>query len=310
MSEPNLDQKKWLQEGKAKAPELRARAREAAKEMFASGDISEFLNILSRFNNYDAYNLILILLQYPKARVLAVYNFWKRLIDNPTAKILKPEWVGKGIDLVIPFTEISELNEHKLIWFATRQFDISQTNAVFEAPQSAYIYDALHSEILVKSLCETIIMEYHRSVFHIGSDAAMKAAGMPGKLSDNTVSIRDDLKPVAKLDWLIDCLCVLQGGEDNIPLEYKELFRQCLKYAFWKKWSLMPLPSLYAYKKTIQEMEDVLQMEFFDQVIRTFRSLDESIQAAYVSSRKELESGNTLEQLNKEIWNVDLKPFD
>ncbi len=308
MPEPNFDQAAWIQEGKTKAPELRASAQDAAKDMFAAGDISEFLDILSRLNNYDAYNLMLILQQYPKAKFLAGYNIWKRLIGNPALKILKPEWVGKGIDLVIPFTEAQNYSTPKLIWFATRQFDISQTYVKYELPQSVYVIDEIHSDLLVKSLCETISTEYHRTVCHKGADAVMKAAGLPGKLSETTVTIRDDMNSFGKLDWLIDCLCILQGSEENFPEEYKELFCQCIKYTFWKTWSLEPVPSLYSYKKAIQAVKEELQMEFLDNIRRTFRSLEESVAKAYSSLRKEQKAGNELKQLNEEIWKTDFKP--
>lgn len=307
MPEPNLDQKKWLQEGKAKAPELRASAQEATKEMFATGDISEYLDILSRLSCYDAYNLVLILQQYPKAKFLAAYPVWKRLIGNPSQRILKPEWVGKGIDLVIPFTD-AQNGEDKLIWFAARQFDVSQTNVKYELPQSVYINDDLHLGLLVKCLCETISMEYHRSVYHIGADAEMKAAGLPGNLSESTVSIRDDMKPEKKLDWLIDCLCVLEGSESNFPGEYKDLFRQSIKYTFWKAWNLPHPPSLYAYKRSICDVDEGRQMEFLDCIRRTFRSLEESVSMAYSSFRKEAETETELRQLDEEIWNAEIMP--
>lgn len=307
MPEPNLDQQKWLQEGKAKAPELRASAQEAAKELFAAGDISEYLDILSRLSYYDAFNLMLILEQFPKAKFLAGYNVWKRLIGNPSLRILKPEWVGKGIDMVIPFTD-AQKGEHKLIWFAVRQFDISQTNVKYELPQSVYIVDDIHIDLLIKSLCETISMEYHRTVYHMGADASMKAAGHPGKLSESTVSIRDDMKPAEKLDWLIDCLCVLTGSENNFPTEYKELFRQSIKYTFWKTWSLPYPPSLYAYKRNIREVDENLQMDFLDCIRRTFRSLEESVSAAYSSFRKEIRTETELSLLDEEIWNEEITP--
>lgn len=60
-----MDSKDWIKKGREKAPELRDSAKAAVAEMFASGDLSGFLNVLSRLPSYDACNLVLILLQYP-----------------------------------------------------------------------------------------------------------------------------------------------------------------------------------------------------------------------------------------------------
>ncbi len=43
-----MDSKDWIKKGREKAPELRESAKAAVAEMFATGDLSGFLNVLSR----------------------------------------------------------------------------------------------------------------------------------------------------------------------------------------------------------------------------------------------------------------------
>ena len=198
-----MDSKDWIKKGREKAPELRDSAKAAVAEMFATGDLSGFLNVLSRLPSYDACNLVLILLQYPKATCLAGYRVWERLMADPRASILKPEWRGKAIDLIAPFTEQRDKRDLRLTWFAVSQFDIAQTNVSYSLPPSVYVVDDDHMRMLIEGACRALRREYHLTVHHATTEAGMSNAALPGFLTDKIVYLYDDAKPPAQLAWLV-----------------------------------------------------------------------------------------------------------
>ena len=311
MPDMNSAQKKafdGLQESKALAPQLRASAKAAAKDMFESGDLRDYLNLLKNMHSYDAYNLILILQQFPRATCLAGFKVWQRLLSDPRAMVLKPEWRGKGIDLVAPFTDILSPNERRLVWFAVKQFDISQTNVKYSLPPSVYVQDQAHLSLLVESACNAIGNEYHRRVYHCASDPAMKASGLIGQMSEYTISIRDDASFSAQLQWLVECMSTLHGEADKLPSPCRPLLHECVKYALWNAWSLEHPPSLYAYRNKIRSISDEIQMELLDAIRRTFRALEESIAAAYVLCREEKAVKDSIKELDEDILANELRP--
>lgn len=300
----------WVREGQNKARVLRASAKSAAAEMFKSGDLSDFLEIMSRLHGYDACNLLLILQQNPKATFLAGYNAWKNLLGNSKAKVLKPEWWGKGIDLLIPFTEHRDKKDLRLTWFVGKQYDIGQTNVkTYEIPASVYVLDELHEKNLIEGACNALRSEYHLSVSYSNVDAEADALNLPGRLTDKIVFLRQNFNDRARLEWLIECLCTLQDGASALPSACHDLFFLCIRRALWQTWSLENPPSLYPQKQKIRNMSDDLQMDFLDTLQRTYRSIEESIAAGYVAVREEIENAKDLQDFDNEILSKDIRPY-
>lgn len=299
--------KEWIQEGKSLAPELRASAKASARSMFETGDLRSFLDILQRLSHFDAYNLILIQQQYPRATCLAGYKAWENRLADDQTYVLRPEFRGNPINAVYPFLDRPNGKDARLIWFAVKLFDVSQTHVRYSEP-SAYIPDELHSQLLIEAACEVLSTEYGRTVYHQASDPKMKAAGIVGQMTDMVIAIRDDAKAYQQLDWLIDCLCTLHGGEQRLPNACRTLLRQCVKHALWLRWSLERPPSLFSFRNKIRELSEDIQMEFLDCVQRVFRSIEESIAAAYVKLRENREEEHRLHELDEEILRQDIRP--
>lgn len=307
-----MESRDWIKEGQDKAPALRASAKAAAADMFASGDLSEFLDILSRLPGYDACNLLLILQQYPKSSCLAGYKVWERLLADPKAKILKPEWWGKGIDLIVPFTEQRDKHDLRLTWFAVKQFDIAQTNVTYSLPPSVYVMDGEHMKMLIEGACRALRREYHLTVHHTTAEAGMSNATLPGFLTDKIVYLYDEAKPPAKLAWLVDSLCTLQGGPSPLPPACHDIFFLCVRNALWRTWGLDRPPSLASYRSRIRNMSDDIQMDFLDLLQRSFRAIEESIAAGYAEVREEVreeqENAEGLYEMDAKVLLEDLRP--
>lgn len=304
------ESKNRIREGQDKAPILRASAKAAAAEMFKSGDLSDFLEIMSRLHGYDACNLLLILQQYPKATFLAGYKVWENLLGNAKAKVLKPEWWGKGIDLVVPFTEQRDKKDLRLTWFAVKQFDIGQTNVKsYEIPASVYVLDELHEKNLIEGACNALRSEYHLSVSYPNVEAEADVLKSPGHLTDKIVFLHRNFSDRARLQWLIECLCTLQGGVSALPPACHELFFLCVRRALWQTWSLEKPPILYSQRQKIRNMSDDLQMDFLDILQRTYRSIEESIAAGYAIVRQEIEDAKDLHNFDNEIFSKEIRPY-
>lgn len=276
------------------ATQLRTSARAAAKELFASGDLRQYLKLLPHMHHYDAYNIMLILQQFPRATCLAGYNTWKRYLPSNKRLVLKPEWQGKGIDLVIPFTDIISYHEQRLIWYAVKQFDITQTNAEYSPTPTVYVSDEIHMRFLLESSCSILETHYDCRVHHSACDSALKASGLIGRFEDKQVSLRGDASLTSQLQWLVDCLSALHGEAEKLPPACRGLHHRCVLYALWNTWALDRPPSLYGYRKAIQSISDEIQIPLLESIRNTFRALEGYFTSAYACCRARKETEDSL----------------
>lgn len=107
-------------------------------EAVLEGKLTTFLPLLAKFPGYSAANLLLLREQYPNASFLARASYWKRLYgDDP---ILRPEWAGKGIDLILP-----AFDGTAIVPRVTRFYDAGQTLRGIpdqDPPEPPSTYDA------------------------------------------------------------------------------------------------------------------------------------------------------------------------
>lgn len=278
----------WAQEAKSKARELRSSAHSVARNLFRSGDLRSYLDLVCRMNYYDAYNLLLLLQQYPKATCLAGFRLWQKFLPNPSAPVLKPEWRGKGIDLIAPYTEMYGNGQSGLTWFAVKQFDISQTYVEgYTLPPSPYLPDDRHEELLISSVSDVIAIKYHRSVIHISSSSELRSAGLPGQMNESTLLVRDDIKASLRLTFLCQCLCQLAMSESQqfTPIQ-RELANQCVLHCLFQTWQLTPARPLRQNAATLGSFPPEHQVPFLSLIQRTVRLLDEDISYLYTQARR------------------------
>lgn len=276
-----------FRESKQLAAVLRQRAVQVARSLFEQGDLREFLRLVSKLHYYDAHNLLLILQQYPKATYLAGFKVWQKQFNDPKAQVLKPEWRGKGIDLIAPYTEDIGNGRYGLTWYSIKHFDISQTNLRGIAPPpSVYVVDELHLSMLQDSITEVIATEYHRTVIHNASSPQLRAAGLTGQMNDSMILIRDDVKISLRLYFLCECLCQLAiQSLDPLTAPQLDLAYQCIIYCLFEIWNI-PQPKQINQNPTIlHSISKASQISFLSLIQRVVRSLDESISSSYKKAR-------------------------
>ena len=163
-STKGIDQRQRLRTHEDHARELCDMALATADELFERGDLTPFLTVLVRLHFLNFYNLLLILRQYPSATHLGSFKNWEKLMkrrDPGTKWILKKDQVGKGIELVAPFTNFHPEGTYSLSWHCLRQFDVSQTNIHhYEPPKSVYAPGPGHIRRLIRALRGTLTEEY------------------------------------------------------------------------------------------------------------------------------------------------------
>lgn len=116
---------------------------QGVEEMFTSGRLVEYLDVMSRFHSYSARNCMLILMQNPEATHVAGYKAWQQKFHR---QVRKGE---KSITILAPIshkTTIRETNkdtgeviDREHVWMSFRSvpvFDIAQTDGE-ELPEIA-----------------------------------------------------------------------------------------------------------------------------------------------------------------------------
>lgn len=287
-SVPNNTSANWILETKNKARELRSSAQSAARDLFRSGDLRPYLDLVCRLNYYDAYNLLLLLQQYPKATCLAGFKHWQKQLPREDMQVLKPEWRGKGIDLIAPYTDFFQGGRFCLTWFAVKQFDISQTNVEHVSlPPSVYKpSDRNHVDRLSSCLCEVIAQRYHRSIIHMASSKQLRSAGLVGQMNEHAVCIRDDAKPAYRLDFLCQCICQL-AMEPPVPLTppQKDLAMQCIIYCLFRNWEVAQPRPLRQSPAILASFSPDQQLPFLSLIQVTVRLLEEELSYEYRAQR-------------------------
>lgn len=104
-------------------------------DVFESGRLEEYLDVMSRFHGYSARNCMLIMMQRPDATRVAGYKAWKRDFNR---QVRKGE---RSISILAPIPhksiiretnrETGEVTDHEHVWNSFRVvhvFDISQTD--------------------------------------------------------------------------------------------------------------------------------------------------------------------------------------
>lgn len=76
--------------------ELTDQLEQGVRDFFESGKLKDYLNVMTRFNNYSVNNLILIAMQKPEATAVAGYTTWKNAFKRQVSK------GEKGIKIFAP----------------------------------------------------------------------------------------------------------------------------------------------------------------------------------------------------------------
>lgn len=273
------DLQKWTQDQKKKAMELIESANRISEEMFENGNITPYMDVLSRLDQYDYLNLLLICRQYPDAACLASFKQWAAMLPYGV-DVLRPEWRGKGLDLLVPFTDFSS-GKAELLWFAIKQFDISMTYVMRNTHKEAPCSVAGESCRYLKGAFRHLLSAFF-SMSIIYEEKSTKSA--PSQIGENTLKISECLPDSNQVYLLIEYfirLCFREKKLDPALTPYAQLLISCVAYCLFILWHLplyfAPIPN----RSRIQQIPAEHQMLFLAALQRAVRYLDENISSTY-----------------------------
>lgn len=276
----------WAKGKKERAQQLCRRALEFAEELFQSGDLQPYLEILSRLHTYNFYNLLLLLQQYPDACCLATFPEWKKQAPRSGLQILKNEYKGKGIELVAPFTEPPRSKNRALFWVGVKQFDVSQTNIWYPSAKSTY----QSVPCLEAAICSVLFREYQKTVIYRTSDPAFSELGAPGFRTEHDICCNAELPAEERIVWLTQILIELAEPEQLVTPAYGSLFASLVLNCLLRIWTLPNSHYLYQDPELVRSIPKNMHALFLDQLqilVRRYAELVHSTYLEQINSRGE-----------------------
>lgn len=120
---------------KAKVKQATELLEQGVEDIFTSGKMAEYLDVMSRFHNYSARNCLLILMQNPEATHVAGYKAWKTKFNRQVRKGEKSMTILAPIAHKTTIRETDkltgEVTDHEHVWMSFKAvpvFDIAQTD--------------------------------------------------------------------------------------------------------------------------------------------------------------------------------------
>lgn len=120
---------------KAKVKKATELLEQGVEDMFTSGRLMEYFEVMSRFHSYSARNCMLIYMQNPEATHVAGYKAWQQKFHRQVRKgekaltILAP--IAHKTTIRETNKDTGEVTDHEHVWMSFRAvnvFDISQTD--------------------------------------------------------------------------------------------------------------------------------------------------------------------------------------
>lgn len=281
-----IDHQQRLKEHEERASELCRMALEQANELFERGDLTPYLTVLSRLHFFNLYNLLLILRQFPSATHLGSFLNWQKQMKlrEPDKKwVLKRDQIGKGIELVAPYTNRHPEGTLSLSWYAHLQFDVSQTNiSHYEAPQNVYTSGPNHITDLIRALRSMLSEEYGAAVL-TDPGSRIYNVGIPGYIEGRTVHCNPKNSALELLMWLTESLLTLSHPEQVIGERYLRLFLQMAQNCLLQIWGISDQRMLYLPQNAdlIHSIPLDLRPVFLDLLQRRVRHIEETIYSKY-----------------------------
>lgn len=286
--------RRWVKSSQEKAQRLLLRAEALSASVFSSADnLTDFLDLTARLHHYDACNLLLIWDAYPSASCLAGYKVWERQLPSGV-QVLKPEFKGKAIDLIAPFTDSSD-GRNCLVWYSVSVFDVTQTMVPFFSPSfdTSYILDDDHEYFLMDAINQVLSIRFGRSVIVQPASQLMAEVGLPGQITKTSVTVRMDLPSEKQLQWLTEALSVLSLEGSGLAPSSMELMKDCIEYCLFRIWGL----DGFSHPPGSIRIQSVTSghLAFLHLFRDTLRNLNNLVCSCYLAKRQE--SDDSLEDL-------------
>jgi len=281
------DGQQWAQQRKEIARQQLARIPGLTKALFAQEDLTDFLSLLARFPSYNYLNLLIIHDKCPEATALAVFTVWQDLLgsEDKSQKVLKPDAIRNGIDLLAPFTNRIGEDDFELIWYSALVFDIRHTNIRrFKPREPVYRHDSMHELMLCDAAAVALGTYYQHRVIYEADTAALRGSGALGRIGNHTVSVLRTAKQADTLFWLTEALCELALGEVRLQRQSRDVLRQCMHVCLYKLWGLSHPGILPGCHSVVPEQE---QEMFLDLLQRNVFRLHQEVADCYLSQRED-----------------------
>lgn len=285
------ERQRWIKDTQTKANGLLAHSDEVSADVFSSlENFTSFLELTTRVHHYDAYNILLIWERLSSASFLAGFPTWQRQLPEGT-RILKPEYIGKGIDIVSPFTDRSS-TDTRLVWYTLKVFDISQTTLPAHTPvfDPAYVHDYAHEYFLMDAIRLALGTKYHRSIIMEPPSQTLREFGLPGQINEQEVIVRDDLPHLEQLQWLTEALAKLSLEDSGLSSASIHFMQSCVSYCLLHIWELQNEAHLSASTAQLKTVPAEQRPEFLHVLRDSVRYLNNLICSFYLLRRQETEA--------------------
>jgi len=298
MNELRSDTKQeWAKKARARGKELLLDAMVLQNELFDQGDLTPYLNILSRMSYQNSRNLLLLMARFPNATYLAGFTSWQKLIPDPMARVLRPNQRGKGIELLVPFTV---LNQNYITWFAVLHFDVSQININYDPPTGPYCPTASHHTTALLAALHSVAGEsYHTSISVIEEQdelESLRAANLDCRMLPGFFLLRPNLSDTEKLKWLTTSLCRLYFRYNNLPEHYENYISLCACHCLLTIWGISESTRLVSNRTLVSSVPREDRQMILDQLQHCVHTVDAQISLSYeVYNRLEAELSAELE---------------
>lgn len=267
-----------------KAARLYARAEELA----SACDVAEFLPMLARFSDYSTVNLLLILEQFPRATFLASAAYWQEQMKG-VDHILRPEWEGKGIDIIIPALVSGDSNT--LVPFAVKVYDARQTCQDGLFPVSGMTEQ--EQKDTQAALCSYLMREDNEDAYNLSQDK------IPESISTSSLYILPDDPSAALFFAILSSVynCFSSEDEDNkssykedyngdepdesLPtpdVQQKEVQKEVLPYLMGATWLMaygLPIPTLTDHGQEL--LQEITSLEALDSIRERYIAFEEQV---------------------------------
>ena len=267
------------------AAELLADALVLQNELFDQGDLIPYLNMLSRMCYQNSRNLLLLMVRFPTAQCLTGYQVWRKHLPNPMSPVLRPDQKGKGIKLLVPF---SDLERKAVTWCTAVHYDVSQVNTDFDSFKGPYQpFSENHLPALLSSL-HFILGEFYGISVTIAEDPedleGFQAADTAGQIFPGYFLLRPELTLEDKVRWLTQALCQLYLQQHQIPIEYEVFLSSCAARSLFEIWGTPQLAPSCSNPALVMSVQADLRQPILDLLQRCVWTLDAQICKPYTET--------------------------
>ena len=281
------DREQWFREMEQEVKELLAHSETICQNLFASGDLTAFLALLSRLHQYDARNLLLIYHRLPDARCLGAFADWQKRYPDKSKMILNQKGIKQGIRLLAPYT-LCKNGQYSLTWFCVRQYDISQTNLSYTPPSTApYVMDDLHLTHLAEAVRAVLSYSFQKSLLLVPKHHSELPSQLPFRITEEAVEIRSTESALTRLLYLTEACAMLFAKQESLPSSMHTLFSQCVSHCLFLIWQHPKAAPAPANSRRISSVAQDMQFPFLNALQRAVRELEEAVACAYGILRDE-----------------------